>query len=482
MIGLPGLANPWLQADAPRYAHSYTATWLPIIAEHCPGTDTTDTLQPIQRSQYVSEKTPNDLQPGLLESQSSLSTPTQETVVAAKRTRDANIRFYQRVLVSAQRKGLHQQVCETHRHLSEAFAANGDYQKAYVYQRLYVASHDSLQRIQRTLATNVAVSTVPVKVQMASLPNKAAVSEPREWPLIGNTLFLASGMASLLLTFLLYRSNRRTQRINRLLRRQNSEIRHQKALLVAQRDNIKEKSQKMEMLNFTKDKFFSIVAHDLRGPINSLSSFSTLLANDLPRLSPQEIKVIAQELNKSVKNTSQLTENLLTWARLQMNNQQHFPTPVDLEKVMEDTVALFQTTAQQKQITLRTEAEPGLQVYADDSHVRFILRNLTANAIKFTRHKGTVCISTQLEHGQVKISVSDNGVGIQRAVMEKLFRIDAKHSTAGTAGEKGTGLGLVLCKEFVEKNGGRLIVESEPGQGSTFAVYLQKQPEAVCTA
>jgi two-component system sensor histidine kinase/response regulator len=194
-------------------------------------------------------------------------------------------------------------------------------------------------------------------------------------------------------------------------------------------------------------------------------------------LSPQEIKIIAQELNKSVKNTSQLTENLLTRARLQMDNLNHYPSHIDLNKLVEETLTLFQTTAQQKQIHLHTDTNPGLKVYADESQLRFILRNLTANALKFTRPQGIVRIVTALEKDRIKISVEDNGVGISPELTEKLFRIDAKHSTIGTAGEKGTGLGLVLCKEFVEKNGGQIQLHSEPGKGSTFTIYLEHQVE-----
>jgi signal transduction histidine kinase len=119
-----------------------------------------------------------------------------------------------------------------------------------------------------------------------------------------------------------------------------------------------------------------------------------------------------------------------------------------------------------------------MKVCADESQLRFVLRNLTANALKFTRPEGTIRIVTEFEQDEVIISVTDNGVGISEEIIDKIFRIDAKHSTIGTAGEKGTGLGLVLCKEFVEKNGGRIVVTSESGKGSTFSVYLQKANEA----
>jgi signal transduction histidine kinase len=161
-----------------------------------------------------------------------------------------------------------------------------------------------------------------------------------------------------------------------------------------------------------------------------------------------------------------------------MNSLQHYPVLVDLNKVLEENLALFHASARQKNIQLDIQSVPDLKICADESQLRFVLRNLTANALKFTKPEGTVRIVTTLEKEEVIISVVDNGVGISAEVIEKIFRIDAKHSTIGTAGEKGTGLGLVLCKEFVEKNGGRIEVSSESGKGSTFSIYLQKKDKA----
>ncbi|MES2730416.1 MAG: HAMP domain-containing sensor histidine kinase [Bacteroidota bacterium] len=380
------------------------------------------------------------------------------------------IGYCEQQLALAQQRGLIFSIEEAYHCLAEAYANSGDYKKAYAYERLRFAKHDSISRTRNTLPAAFLTTADVSRAKRIQTSNhsRSFISTIREnEPFISPTLLVIYSLAILLLSFLLYRNYCRTQQINRLFYQQTE-------MLVAQRDSIEEKSWKMEQLNITKDKFFSIVAHDLRGPINSLASFSHLLANDLQRLNPQEIKVIAQELNKSVKNTSKLMENLLTWARLQMNNLHQYPSNIDLHKIVEENMALFHMTAQQKQIGLLIDTHPGLKVYADESQLRFILRNLIANALKFTHPQGTVRIVTQVEKDQIKISVEDNGVGISPELAEKLFHIDAKHSTIGTAGEKGTGLGLVLCKEFAEKNGGQIQLHSAPGKGSTFSIYLQQ--------
>jgi|GEM_PF-2979094 len=440
-----------------------------------------DTIQPgIQRSQYIEIETGNEgqEQPGLI----NLAAQNPNAVLKGHKdpslgsALEQTISQLQEQVLVAEQEGLAMELEQAYHGLAETYARKGDYQQAYRYEQIRFMKHDSLlrKRLQNAERNNTKVLTGS-KLTASSVVDSVNKGQKN---LLWSYLLFSSGMVCLVLAFMLYRNSQRTRHINQLLWEQNNEIRLQQEMLVAQRDSNEEKSRKLEMLNSTKDKFFSIVAHDLKGPLNSLSSFSNLLAHDLHLMSPQEIKIIAQELNKSVKNTSRLTENLLTWARLQMNSLQHYPVLVDLNKVLEENLALFHASARQKNIQLDIQSVPDLKICADESQLRFVLRNLTANALKFTKPEGTVRIVTTLEKEEVIISVVDNGVGISAEVIEKIFRIDAKHSTIGTAGEKGTGLGLVLCKEFVEKNGGRIEVASESGKGSTFSIYLQKRSEA----
>ena len=237
---------------------------------------------------------------------------------------------------------------------------------------------------------------------------------------------------------------------------------------------IMKQNQELEVLNATKDKFFSIVAHDLKGPLNSMTGFFDLLANHTEALSLKEIQVIATNLGESIENTTKLTDNLLTWAMAQMNTLKHQPQCINLNKIINEGVSFFIESSKRKQIELQLHMQPDtVFIFADENHIQFILRNLISNALKFTSPGGTIVVSAFVENNILEIAIADNGVGMSDEVLNKIFRIDSKHTTEGTAGEKGTGLGLLLCKEFVERNQGKLWAKSEPGKGSTFFFAFQ---------
>ncbi|MEO5980156.1 MAG: tetratricopeptide repeat-containing sensor histidine kinase [Chryseolinea sp.] len=240
------------------------------------------------------------------------------------------------------------------------------------------------------------------------------------------------------------------------------------------RDSKKLNEQNLELqeLNATKDKFFSIISHDLKGPLNSLSSFSNLLINHADSLSKEEITMLAKDFDKSLKNLSSLLENLLDWSRSQTGNIDFKPEPFDIVEMLVDNQSLLAAQAGFKDIVIHNESKDSLTVLAHKNSVSTVIRNLISNAIKFTPVKGEIWINAHPDADTIRVSVRDNGVGMSDNVVKNLFRIDSKHSTKGTANEKGTGLGLILCKEFVEKNGGRLWVESGEGLGSIFQFTL----------
>lgn len=238
---------------------------------------------------------------------------------------------------------------------------------------------------------------------------------------------------------------------------------------------INDQKQELEELNATKDKFFSIVAHDLRSPVHSLAGFSAMLADHGDKMTPAEISHYSRDLSKSVKNAHSLIENLLSWAATQMNQVKHEPQELDINTLVEETIEQLDTSATNKQIKLVKELQPGVKIHADEDHLRLILRNLATNAIKFTNEGGTVTIATQIKQNgttKAEVTVRDTGIGMSLERIEKLFKIGYARSSKGTAGEKGTGLGLILCKEFIEKNGGMLGVESQEGSGTTFRITL----------
>jgi signal transduction histidine kinase len=229
---------------------------------------------------------------------------------------------------------------------------------------------------------------------------------------------------------------------------------------------------RLNQLNATKDKFFSIIAHDLRSPFNSIMGFSNLLEDQIQRKNYQGIEEYAAIIQKSSNRALALLRNLLEWARSQTGSMVFKPEPIEIVALMKEVTDLLNDSAKQKAIVISMSIPPMATVLADREMMGTTLRNLLSNAIKFTNPGGEIVLSAQQKNGQWIINVTDNGVGIQKEALEKLFRIDQSYTTAGTQNERGTGLGLILCKEFVEKHGGRIWVESQVMKGSKFCFTI----------
>jgi two-component system sensor histidine kinase/response regulator len=236
------------------------------------------------------------------------------------------------------------------------------------------------------------------------------------------------------------------------------------------------KKQELEHANISKDKFFSIIAHDLRAPFTGLLGFTQIFLESFEEFSSQEIKESLSSLQKTAKTVYTLVDNLLTWSRLQRGMMEYFPQEVFLEKVAEHNINLLVSTAEQKQIALKSLITDPITVYADLNMLNTVFRNLISNALKFTSTGGSVSVSARQNEAHVEVAVVDTGTGIKPEDLTKLFRIDVKLTGLGTAGERGSGLGLILCKELVEKNGGQIWVESEVGKGTTFRFTIPKSP------
>lgn len=237
-------------------------------------------------------------------------------------------------------------------------------------------------------------------------------------------------------------------------------------------DALKESEKALRELNATKDRFFSIIAHDLKSPFNSIVGFSELLKDEVKYLSPDEISNYATAIYNSARNTLGLLDNLLDWARMQQNRMIFEPKLMVLKQIVNDVFEEVSTVAQAKGIHMFDEVPGDIIVNVDDNMFKTLIRNLLNNAVKFTKPGGTVKVIAVKEMDKVILSVTDTGIGISRENMEKLFDIGAGFTTRGTENEKGTGLGLILCKEFVARHGGTISVESEIGTGSKFIVEL----------
>lgn len=231
---------------------------------------------------------------------------------------------------------------------------------------------------------------------------------------------------------------------------------------------IARQTEELIALNATKDKFFSIIAHDLRSPFNSIQGFTDVLLSDYKNYNELEIAKILKMINASSKHAFELLENLLLWARTQTGNTEFHPEIIDLREKIISNIQLIEIQAEHKNIALSCLVNDPIEVFADRNMMGTILRNLLTNAIKFTQKNGQVWVTATRKDKLVEISVVDTGIGMSQENVENVFRIDKKTTTLGTEKEKGSGIGLILCKEFVGRQGGTLWVESEPGHGSKF--------------
>lgn len=237
-------------------------------------------------------------------------------------------------------------------------------------------------------------------------------------------------------------------------------------------ETLRESEAKLSETNAQKDKFFSIIAHDLINPFNSIMGFSELLMDRINEKDYNGIDEYAQMILQSSKQSMDLLKNLLEWSRAQTGRLQFKPENFDFVDLIGQYMMLFDLIARQKSISIHKLLPPEIIVFADRQMISTVLRNLISNAIKFTREGGEIHISAEKRADEILVSVSDNGVGIAPERLEKLFRIDESDSTPGTNNENGTGLGLILCKEFIKNHGGKIWGESENGKGSTFYFTL----------
>jgi len=231
---------------------------------------------------------------------------------------------------------------------------------------------------------------------------------------------------------------------------------------------LKKYSEELKEANQAKDKFFSIIAHDLKSPFQGLLGYSQILSNEFDTLSDEEKMFFINNIDNISKSAYNLLEDLLTWSRIQIGKLEVNYEVFNLAEFLNPTISLLNQTATNKDITIKTSIDNKNLVKADKNMVQTAVRNLISNAIKFTNNGGKIKVSTKVIDEFVEVTVEDNGIGMKKDILKNLFRIDQNVTTKGTANEEGTGLGLLLCKEMIEKEGGTIKVESEAGKGSKF--------------
>lgn len=237
-------------------------------------------------------------------------------------------------------------------------------------------------------------------------------------------------------------------------------------------DLVKDSETKLKELNVTKDRFFSIIAHDLKNPFNSILGFVNILNDEYEELGEEEKKQYIEIIKNNSDNFYKLILNLLDWSRLQTSGISFLPKQTNILDMVENTIDPIRELAVSKGIKIKIIVPPAITAMIDENMISTVVRNVTTNAIKFTNTGGIIEIRGSIEGANLKLCVKDNGVGIPKEVQKKLFKISEKVSTKGTANETGTGIGLILCKEFVDKHNGEIYVESEEEQGSEFCILL----------
>jgi len=258
-----------------------------------------------------------------------------------------------------------------------------------------------------------------------------------------------------------------TKKQEKLLRKYNEE-------LAELNEQLKLSEGELKKVNEEKDKFFSIIAHDLKSPFNALLNLSEFLVEDLSDLSMDEIRSFSKEINKSAQSVYDLLLNLLQWAQIKTGRINKTQEKIELSKLVRDTLLFLENIASKKSIKIINNADDLSLIVGDRTMISSVLQNLISNSIKFTKRNGNIFINSEEKDDKIIVHIKDTGIGISKENLNKLFKLDEHVTTIGTANESGTGLGLILCKELLEKNNGKIWVESIEGLGTTFSFSLEK--------
>jgi signal transduction histidine kinase/tetratricopeptide (TPR) repeat protein len=360
-------------------------------------------------------------------------------------------------------------LAESYELYSKLFTEQNDYKKAMEYFKLYSEVQDSI--FERASNNSMAEMKIKYETEFLETENKILKkdneihllelqkqkNQKKYWIAFSILIFALAGLG--------FNQVRLKKKTNTLLKSKNNQLNEANDKLVLSENNLKE-------LNATKDKFFSIIAHDLKNPFQSLLGFSETLSTQIDKLEKNDIVEYSRLINESSQNLFNLLSNLLQWAKSQLGNVNVSPSDTNLYDSLDDVLSFLEITANKKKITITNKVPEEVVIFADKHIVSTLLRNLISNAIKFTNIGGEIIISSAKTEKEVSISVKDNGKGISEENLKKLFRIDQEYSTKGTENESGTGLGLILCKDLVTQSNGEIFVESILGKGSNFKFTL----------
>ncbi len=363
--------------------------------------------------------------------------------------------------------GYREELERSYKVLGEAYSKKGNSSLAYEYLQRHLVLHDSifneqnsakLSSLQSRFDTDIKQAQIELLTKESALHQEEIIRQRIQlYAVIGGCTF------AILLMIVLLISIRKVTKAKRKLELQKEELANKNTV-------IEEKSSELSRLNTTKDKLFSIIGHDFRSPLQSLKGLLELINRQ--NLSQQEFNHYSKDLTYKIDSMYANLNNLLNWSVMQLQGIQTKPVAVDVPSLTNEVLELYTEVSRQKRVTLINDMDNESFAFADKDHVHLVLRNLISNAIKFTPALGSVRVYSEQKGNDIEISIQDTGVGISSKDLEKLFVKETLWTVNGTNNEKGLGLGLLLCKEFIEKNNGRLYVNSEVGKGTTFTFSL----------
>ncbi len=353
--------------------------------------------------------------------------------------------------------------------LSKYYVAIDDYKTAFLYENKYQAIKDTL--FNQKNSKEIAEMHTKYETKKRETENILLRKDIELQTQIRNS-FIGLSALVILLVIMLYSRFRLKQKANRVLSVKNEQIREHEKQLLQNNEILSKQYEKVNLLNATKNKFFKIISHDLRSPFNSILGFINLLSTDYYNFSDSEkIKFIAT-IKKSSESTYELLENLLAWARSQTGEIEITTMTYNLKMLVENSIAPYLLNASNKNIEIIINIPSKTSIMVDENTAITIISNIFNNAIKFTSEEGKISIFHQDNKSFDELHICDTGVGMSPQILDKLFKLEENVSTKGTNNESGTGLGLILCNEFVKKNGGVLTVKSTVGKGSEFIISL----------
>lgn len=369
--------------------------------------------------------------------------------------------------------------------LSELYDSEKDFQQALKYYNIYKVADDSVKSADLIDEYKALEMKRIFEAQYKYLEYKMQQDIDNQklklyWSRVLTYSIGAFSLILLILIIVLVRNFKTIARNNKLLQEQkeaignkNNELQAQNIQISEQKEAILKQRDELAVANATKDKFFSIIAHDLRGPVGNLTAFINLILESYHDKINMNLMDIFGVLNTSAQQTYTLLENLLTWSQSQSGSIQFNPVINSLYSITDNNIELLKQKADEKKIAIENLVPSDLITHFDTHMIDTVLRNLISNALKFTSENGKITIKGALKEQFIEVTVADNGIGMTQNELNQLFRIDVKHKTKeGTNGEKGSGLGLILCKEFIDKHGGKISVKSEPGKGSEISITL----------